>query len=209
MNRIELKERARAQIKGKIGILFLITAIMLVISAGGYFILSYYFEFGASIVSFIIGPAFSLSLIRVYINVALGNVIKVEDSLSGFDDFWSAFKLYFLICFFTYLWTLLFIIPGIIKSISYSMSMCILAENKGKSALQCINESKKMTEGHKKEIFVLALSFMGWYLLGSLTFGIGYIWIMPYIYTTYINAYFSLKSTEQNGAERKFYMPEI
>ena len=115
------------------------------------------------------------------------------DTFSGFDDFWTAFKTTFFVGLFTFLWSLLFYIPGIIKALSYSMSLYILAENKGKPALECINESKAMTEGHKAELFVLGLSFYGWLLLCGITFGIAYIWVGPYMQATYINAYNSLK----------------
>ena len=117
----------------------------------------------------------------------------VKDTFSGFDDFWSAFKVTLLVGLYTFLWSLLFYIPGIIKGISYSMSMYILAENKGKSARECIEESKAMTEGHKMELFVLGLSFIGWMLLGMITCGIAYIWILPYMQATYANAYNLLK----------------
>ena len=50
-----------------------------------------------------------------------------------------------------------------------------------------------MTYGHKMELFVLGLSFIGWELLGVLTLGIGYIWIIPYMQATFTNAYKSLK----------------
>lgn len=78
------------------------------------------------------------------------------------------------------------------------MSMYILAENKGKAALECINESKSMTNGHKMELFVLGLSFIGWALLGCITFGIAFIWVMPYMNATYANAYNSLKPNIPN-----------
>ena len=73
------------------------------------------------------------------------------------------------------------------------MSMFILAENKGKAALDCINESKQMTEGHKAELFVLGLSFIGWILLCYITLGIAAIWVGPYMQLTYTNVYNSLK----------------
>ena len=67
--------------------------------------------------------------------------------------------------------------------------MPILAENKGKSARECIKESMQLTAGHKMELFVLDLSFIGWCLLGTITCGIAYIWVVPYMMATYINAY--------------------
>ena len=192
MNRAQLKAAAKSQIKGKIGILFVITLIIGLISGAASAILSL-IPGGSLVVSIIITPAFSLSLIRVYLNVIKGNHPKAEDSFSGFDDFWSAFKVTFLVGLFTFLWSLLFVIPGIIKSFSYSMSTYILAENKGKPALECINESKAMTNGHKMDLFVLGLSFIGWGFLCAITLGIASIWVIPYMQATYANAYNSLK----------------
>ena len=117
----------------------------------------------------------------------------MKDAFSGFDDFWSAFKVALLVGVYTFLWSLLFVIPGIVKSFSYSMSLYILAENKGKSANECIKESMQMTDGHKMELFILGLSFIGWGLLVSLTFGIAAIWVLPYMQATYVNAYNSFK----------------
>ena len=192
MNRTELKAAAKSQIKGKIGILFVITLIIGLISGVAGAILSF-IPGGSLVVSIIITPAFSLSLIRVYLNVVNGNHPKAGDSFCGFDDFWSAFKVTFLVGLFTFLWSLLFVIPGIIKSFSYSMSTYILAENKGKPALECINESKAMTNGHKMDLFVLGLSFIGWGFLCAITLGIASIWVIPYMQATYANAYNSLK----------------
>lgn len=193
MNRAELKSKAKQQIKGKIGILFVITLIISVVSIVSYLILSLIPYVGSLVSSIVIAPAFALSLMRVYLNVTAYEKPTAKDAFCGFDDFWSAFKLNFLSGLFTFLWSLLFIIPGIVKSYSYSMAMYILAENKGKPALECISESKAMTNGHKMDLFVLGLSFIGWILLGYITFGIGYIWILPYVQATYTNAYHSLK----------------
>ena len=192
MNRVELKAAAKNQIRGKIGILFVITLIIGLISGAAGAILSF-IPGGSIVASVIITPAFMISIIRVYLNGVKGEQPKVGDAFSGFDDFWAAFKVNFLVGLFTFLWSLLFVIPGIIKALSYSMSLYILAENKGKPALECINESKAMTEGHKAELFVLGLSFYGWLLLCGITFGIAYIWVGPYMQATYINAYNSLK----------------
>ena len=192
MNRAELKAAAKSQISGKIGVLFVITLIIGLISAAAGAILSA-IPGGGLISTIIITPAFSLSIVRVYLNLTKGSTPMVADSFSGFDDFWAAFKVTFLVGLYTFLWSLLFVIPGIIKSISYSMSMYILAENKGKSAKECIDESKQMTEGHKMDLFVLELSFIGWGLLCAVTLGIAGIWVLPYMQATYANAYNSLK----------------
>lgn len=193
MDRAELKAKAKEQIKGKIGILFVITLIIAVVSGLATWILGLIPVVGSIAAAVIVTPAFSLSLIRVYMMVVDGKKPEAKDAFSGFDDFWSAFKVTFLVGLFTFLWSLLLVVPGIIKSYSYSMSKYILAENKGKPALECISESKAMTDGYKMELFVLDLSFIGWALLGAITFGIAYIWILPYMQATYTNAYYSLK----------------
>ena len=197
MDRAKLKEKAKQQIKGKIGILFVIALIMAVVTAVANFILGLIPVVGNLVATIIVTPAFALSLVRVYMTVCNGAKPEAKDAFCGFDDFWSAFKVIFLVGLFTFLWSLLFIVPGIVKGYSYSMATCVLAENKGKSALACINESKAMTQGHKMDLFVLDLSFIGWMLLGSITLGIAYIWVLPYMNATHINAYNSLKS---NGA---------
>jgi len=204
MNRAELKANAKAQIKGKIGILFLITLIIGAISglAGG--LLSLIPVAGPIAAAIIITPAFTLSITRIYLMVVAGKKPEAGDAFCGFDDFWAAFKVTFLVGLYTFLWSLLFIIPGIIKSISYSMAMYILAENKGKSARECIKESIAMTNGHKAELFVLALSFIGWILLCYVTLCIAAIWVIPYMQATFANAYNALKPqvvVEENNYE--------
>lgn len=196
MNRVALKETAKVQIKGKIGILFVISLIIAVISGLATAVLSIIPFVGPLASAIIVTPAFSLSIYRVYLAIAAGEQPGAGDAFCGFDDFWSAFKVTFLMGLFTFLWSLLFVIPGIVKSISYSMSMYILAENKGMGALDCINASKQMTNGYKADLFILGLSFIGWILLGSITFGIAYIWVIPYMQATYTNAYHSLKSSQ-------------
>lgn len=193
MNRAELKAMAKAQIKGKIGILFVITLIIAAVAGVASWLLSLIPVVGPIAAAIIVTPAFSLSVVRIYLGVTAGKKPQAGDSFCGFDDFWSAFKVNFFVGLFTFLWSLLFFIPGIVKSYAYSMSMYILAENKGKPALECINESKAMTDGHKGELFVLDLSFIGWGLLVGITFGIAAIWVGPYMSATYANVYNSLK----------------
>ncbi len=192
MNRAELKERAKEQIKGKIGILFLISLIIGAISFVAGLLASCIPGAGLAI-SLIVTPALYLSVVRVFLMVIRGIAPTAKDSFSGFDDFFSAFKVTLLVGLYTFLWSLLFIIPGIVKSYAYSMSLYILADNKGKSARECIAESVEMTDGHKGELFVLDLSFIGWEFLVGLTCGIAAIWVTPYMQATKANAYESLK----------------
>ena len=92
------------------------------------------------------------------------------------------------------LWTLLFIIPGIYKAIQYSMVPYIAVEHPELSASETIAMSRRMTNGHIFDLFLLGLSFIGWILLAMVTLGIGYYWVMPYMYTTYAAYYGDLKA---------------
>ncbi len=93
-----------------------------------------------------------------------------------------------------FLWSLLLIIPGIIKSYSYRLVPFILAENPGIGHWRALELSQEMTDGQKMNIFVLDLSFIGWYLLGALAFGIGVVFVNPYVYGTNAELYQSLKA---------------
>jgi len=90
-------------------------------------------------------------------------------------------------------WSLLFVIPGIVAAYRYSMATYIMAENPGMQATEAIERSKALMDGRKGDLFCLDLSFIGWAILASITFGIGYLWLIPYIYTAYAAFYETLK----------------
>jgi uncharacterized membrane protein len=94
---------------------------------------------------------------------------------------------------YTFLWTLLLIIPGIIKSYAYRMVPYILADNPNIGCNRAIELSSEMTKGEKFEIFILDLSFIGWYLLGALALGIGILFVNPYADATNAELYLILR----------------
>ena len=100
----------------------------------------------------------------------------------------------FLVSLYTFLWMLLFIIPGLIKSFSYAMTPFILVDNPELSANQAIDLSRAMMKGRKFDLFWLVLSFIGWILLGILTFGVGLLWVIPYMYTSMASFYEDVKA---------------
>lgn len=91
------------------------------------------------------------------------------------------------------LWTLLLIIPGIIKSYSYAMTPYILEDREDLSNDRAIDKSMSMMDGHKMDLFILDLTFIGWYLLGILSLGIGLLWVIPYHYTARAAFYEDIK----------------
>lgn len=96
----------------------------------------------------------------------------------------------FLMQLYIFLWSLLFIIPGVIKSYEYMMVPYILAENPGMDRKEAFAISKRMMDGQKWAAFVLELSFLGWIILGVVTCGLlGIFWIQPYINATMTELY--------------------
>lgn len=115
----------------------------------------------------------------------------------GFDgqNYGGIIKTMLLTEVYIFLWTLLLIIPGIIKTYSYSMVPYILADNPNIGVKKAIALSNEMTIGHKFDMFVLDLSFIGWYLLGAIAFGIGIIFVFPYENATKAELYLVLRES--------------
>ncbi|HEY9575975.1 MAG TPA: DUF975 family protein, partial [Lachnospiraceae bacterium] len=126
----------------------------------------------------------------------------VGDVFKGFsENFGTSVLTALLISIYTFLWSLLLVVPGIIKGFSYAMTFYILAENPQMSATEAITESRRMMDGHKMEYFVLILSFIPWMLLGTITAGLAYIYVGPYIQVTCANFYQELKRTSMTTIE--------
>ena len=192
MERAQLKSMAKQQIKGNICILFVIALVAGLIGTAINAI-----PVVGSVASVLITPAFALATVAIYLKLAEGSKPEFMELFSRLKEFWSACKVLCLVGLFTWLWSLLFVIPGIVKAFSYSQAMYILAENPEIGAREAIDRSKAMMNGHKMELFVLELSFIGWHLLGAITFGIAYIWIIPYMSATHANFYNSIKATAE------------
>lgn len=101
------------------------------------------------------------------------------------------------------LWLLCLVIPGIVKSYSYSMTYFIMNDNPDICYDAAITESSRMMRGHKMQLFLLDLSMIGWGFLSVLTLGIGFLFLVPYNYTAHAAFYEELKA-EQPAAEIEF-----
>lgn len=186
--RAEIKAQAKAQLKGKVGMFFLCSLIVYAITFALCFI-----PIVGVIGVYIIAPPLAVGLISVYLNVTYGDEVEIGTLFKSFNYMGKCIALFLMIIFFTLLWSLLFVIPGIIKSYSYSMAFYILAENPDMTAKEALNESKEIMNGNKMNLFVLQLSFILWLLLVSVTFGIAAIWVEPYMQLTFTNFYHNIK----------------
>lgn len=121
--------------------------------------------------------------------------LKMEEMFWTFkEDYGGNVLMMFLISLYTALWSMLFVIPGIVKGYSYSLAMYIKSENPNIPASKAIELSTRMTNGHKMDLFVLDMSFIGWGILSAFTLNIlGILYVMPYQYASKAFAYEEIK----------------
>jgi uncharacterized membrane protein len=143
--------------------------------------------------------AFALGFAGYFLKRVRGEEIALKNIFDGFKRFWPAFVLSFFTALFVALWSLLLIIPGIIKSFAYSMAYYILHDNPGMSTLDALKKSQIMMKGYKFKLFLLYLSFIGWFLLSLLTLHIALLWIYPYMCLSVANFYENLKHTQEKA----------
>ena len=134
----------------------------------------------ATLISIIVGCVVELGLKKYFLKQYDGKEHSIGDLFSYFGNWGNAFCLRLLTTLYLVLWTLLFIIPGIIKALSYAMAPYIMAEHPDWSANECITRSRELMKGHKFDYFCLGLSFIGWALLCVFTLGIGNFFLNPY-----------------------------
>ncbi len=121
--------------------------------------------------------------------------LKMEEMFWTFkEDYGGNVLMMFLISLYTALWSMLFVVPGIVKGYSYSLAMYIKSENPNIPASKAIELSTRMTNGHKMDLFVLDMSFIGWAILSAFTLNIlGILYVMPYQYASKAFAYEEIK----------------
>lgn len=148
----------------------------------------------AQLFQFLVMPALIVGFYGFYLGIAQEDEGRLELLFVGFRRFWKSLGVYFFYMLFIYLWMLLLIIPGLIKCFSYSQAFFIIADDEDCGPLEAISRSKEMMAGNKWKFFCLNLRFFGWSLLAVfLTFGIGFLWLVPYIQTAQAKFYEDVK----------------
>lgn len=130
-----------------------------------------------------------------FLNLIRNADISWERVFDGYKDFVRIFLAMFLVNLCVAIGFILLIVPGVIVFLMFSQTSYILKDNKEMSVSEAMKESKEMMEGHKAELFWLILSFIGWAILSLLTFGIGFLLLIPYYYSTMAHFYEDLKAT--------------
>ena len=144
--------------------------------------------------TFLVGLPLGWGITIVFLDSYRGSEIQIEGVLDGFKDYGRILGTTFLVWLYTCLWTLLLIVPGVVKAYSYSMTNFILKDNPDLKYNEAIEKSMQMMDGNKMKLFLLDLSFIGWILLCILSFGIGFFFLIPYIYSAHAAFYEDLKN---------------
>ncbi len=198
INRAKLKEAAKSKLNNNLWNLLIPMLIVALIGFVGGVISGIFGEdsLAGAVVSILVELAtlpISVGVIYYYLNFIRGKSYSLNDLIKYYSKFLPIFAISMLVGIFTFLWTLLFIIPGIIAAISYSMVYYIVADNPDIDVMEAIKESKRLTNGYKGDLFVFMLSFIGWYLLVGITFGIAIIYVGPYVSVSQAMYYEELK----------------
>jgi len=130
--------------------------------------------------SLLLAPVFTYGYVLYCRNIVTGAPQSINNLFAGFNQYSRVICTGLLVALYTFLWSLLFIIPGIIASYRYRFAYQFIIDYPEMTATQAIEASKMMTRGRKMDLFVLDLSFIGWNLLVGLTCGILGLWIAPY-----------------------------
>lgn len=203
IDRKEIKQSAKTHFSNNYAMLLLINLIhnAILSAASSLFVV---------LAFLIIGP-FTYGLNRVHSHAKEEDKVAVKDLFSGFPRYGRHLGAELLVDVFIFLWSLLLIVPGIIKSLSYSLTFYILHADDKVGPKEAMKLSKEMTKGYKGQIFLFRLSFIGWILLSIITFGVfGFFYLDRYFEQSLFelnekiyNNYYEKKPKETVVAEEK------
>jgi uncharacterized membrane protein len=187
-----LMASARESLKGKIGTPMAACVVFFVIVG-----LLGSIPFIGWLAGMLITGPLVLGLYILFLNITRGTEARFSQLFDGFGSFGNALAAYIVMCIFIVLWMLILIVPGIIAALGYSQTFFIMADNKNIDGLAALRRSKEMMQGHKGKLFGLCCRFIGWFLLGIITLGIGFLWIGPYCFASMAKFHDDIKAAQQ------------
>ena len=207
----EIKYDARQSLKGEWGKVVGLTFLYLVLSAGINLSIEIYASGGfinwlnqeytpplasilTAIISVILIPL-SIAIVWFYLDLVREKNVEISQVFTIYTDVKVMLKVIgasIMVGIFTFLWSLLLIIPGIIKGLAYSQTFMLLKDHPKYSIFEAITESRRRMHGYKWKYFLLNLSFIGWGILCLISLGIGFLWLTPYVYASNATFYQNL-----------------
>lgn len=200
MNRVEIKNFAKEKLSGNLGSIWKILIIALGISLASTCVLSILFnkmdaDFLDSLLGILMMPL-GIGTTAFFISLIENENFEAKDLFKYYHDFVKVIGVTALMGLIVMLGYICFIIPGIILTLSYSLVPIILIKKPELGIVETLKYSREKMQCHKLDAFVLGLSFIGWAILGTLTFGILYIWLFPYMQLTFTKFYLNILGEE-------------
>ena len=192
----QLRAEARQALQGKWR-MAAVAALIYSIVAGGLSAI----PFIGGLCSLFIGLPVAYGIAIVMFGVFKGKDVDFGVLFEGFQDYSRIFVTKLLQGIYTALWSLLLVVPGVIKYYSYAMTDYILKEEPEMKNNAAIEKSMAMMENNKMKLFLLDLSFIGWALLAIVTFGIGFLFLQPYMQVSRAAFYEDLKAQQGGNIE--------
>ena len=192
MNNSQIKARAKDAMKNNWGVAIVVFLVYGLITSA----------LSATGIGALATGLLTVGISAFFLTVIRNGKAEFESFFNGLtDNIGTKFISMLLVQIYIMLWTLLFYIPGIVKSYSYAMTPYILLDKPELSANEAITDSRMMMRGHKMELFLLDLSFIGWILLSILTCGILFIYVVPYMQAARAEFYRTLKGENEPKAD--------
>lgn len=196
MNRVEIKNFAKEKLSGNLGSIWKILIIALGISLASTCVFSILFnkmdaDFLDSLLGILMMPL-GIGTTAFFVSLIENENFEAKDLFKYYHDFVKIIGVTILMGLIIMLGYICFIIPGIILTLSYSLVPIILIKKPELGIVETLKYSREKMQGHKLDTFVLGLSFIGWAILGTLTFGILYIWLYPYMQLTFTKFYLNI-----------------
>lgn len=192
------REAGWAQLNGKWGLAATLTIVYVLIAISATAMESAFWESSLISTLLLVPMQYAYSIIFLD-DLRSGKKLEVASLFEGYSDYLRIVGTYLLVGIYVFLWSLLLIIPGIIKGLGYSQTVYVLKDNPELSFNAAINRSCEMMKGHRWEYFCLYFSFIGWILLEIITLGIASLWVNPYMNATFANYYEKLKAEYENN----------
>jgi len=196
------KDRALENLKGNWGTAAIVTLVYFLIYEGINWLVGSFLSTASGAIFQLVWMAACLPLMWSYMALFLdftrGGSLEVGKLFAGYSDFGRVFGAYFLYMLVVIIGCICFIVPGIILALMFSQFIFIQKDDPTIGAIDSLKKSAEIMKGHKWELFVLLLSFIGWAILAILTLGIGLLFLEPYMMSTCAHYYEDLKK-EQEG----------
>jgi Predicted integral membrane protein len=187
INRAELKNAAKESLAGNWGVAIPVFIVYTLVFS---LLTSATFGIGA----FIFLGVMQFGIVNVFLGISRFRQSKIENLFIGFSSYFTSSCVAGLIMTFcTFAWTLLFYIPGIVKLLSYSMTFHVLNDHPEMTGNEAVKESMRIMNGHKMDLLIFNLSFIGWHILTGLTLGLASLYVVPYMHVATAKFYDAIK----------------